>query len=188
MEKVLFLAFIIIIAGSCYGLPAVRTPLWLVNMTKRPPIDPHAGHDHKHGHHHDGIAEVVMEHLGNILWSFIFKKLLFECTSNHLCLNNITFLFLGGKFVFSAPGEHCPPGMAVLDDDTCHEALKLYNIDATDLHENKLLHPKGCHVMHLDGKWHFNTGGSPRGHITGGWHHDICLVQKFVLGRPIRGK
>ena len=26
----------------------------------------HIGHDHKHGHHHDGITEVVMEHLGNI--------------------------------------------------------------------------------------------------------------------------
>ena len=80
--------------------------------------------------------------------------------------------------MFSAPGEHCPPGMEVLDDDTCHEALKLYNIDATDLHENKLLHPKGCHVMHLDGKWHFNTGGSPWGHIMGGAHHDICLIQR----------
>ena len=91
--------------------------------------------------------------------------------------------------MFSAPGEHCPPGMAVLDDDTCHEALKLYNIDATDLHENTPLHPKGCHVMHLDGKWHFNTAESPRGHITGGWHHDICLVQKVVLGSgPSPGK
>ena len=26
----------------------------------------HAGHDHAHGHHHDGIKEVVMEHLGNV--------------------------------------------------------------------------------------------------------------------------
>ena len=69
MEKVLFLAIIIIIAGSSNGLPAVR-PAGPHDI-----IDPHAGHDHKHGHHHDGIAEVVMEHLGNILWSFIFKKL-----------------------------------------------------------------------------------------------------------------
>ena len=75
MEKVLFLAFIIIIAGSSNGLPAVRPPSWLVNMTKRPPTDPHANHDHKHGHHHDGIAEVVMEHLGNISWSLTLKNL-----------------------------------------------------------------------------------------------------------------
>ena len=71
MEKVLFLAIMIIIAGSSNGLPAVRP------AGPHGP-DPHAGHDHKHGHHHDGIAEVVMEHLGNILWSFIFKKLYFN--------------------------------------------------------------------------------------------------------------
>ena len=68
MEKVLFLAIIIIIAGSSNGLPAVRP------AGPHGP-DPHAGHDHKHGHHHDGIAEVVMEHLGNILWSLILKNL-----------------------------------------------------------------------------------------------------------------
>ena len=68
MEKFLLLAIIIIIAGSSNGLPAVRP------AGPHGP-DPHAGHDHKHGHHHDGITEVVMEHLGNILWSFIFKKL-----------------------------------------------------------------------------------------------------------------
>ena len=67
MEKVLFLAIIIIIAGSSNGLPAVRP------AGPHGP-DPHAGHDHKHGHHHDGIAEVVMEHLGNILWSLILKN------------------------------------------------------------------------------------------------------------------
>ena len=69
MEKVLFLAFIIIIAGSSNGLPALRL--------SGPPIpsmpDPHAGHDHKHGHHHDGIADVVMEHLGSISWSSTLK-------------------------------------------------------------------------------------------------------------------
>ena len=79
MEKVLFLAFIIIIAGSSNGLPAVRP------AGPHGP-DPHAGHDHKHGHHHDGIADVVMEHLGNISWSLTLKDwtcILFECTSNH---------------------------------------------------------------------------------------------------------
>ena len=69
MEKVLFLAIIIIIAGSSNGLPAVR-PAGPHDI-----IDPHAEHDHKHGHHHDGIAEVVMEHLGNILSSLILRNL-----------------------------------------------------------------------------------------------------------------
>ena len=68
MEKFLLLAIIIIIAGSSNGLPAVR-PAGPHDI-----IDPHAGHDHKHGHHHDGIAEVVMEHLGNILSSLILKN------------------------------------------------------------------------------------------------------------------
>ena len=68
MEKVLFLAIIIIIAGSSNGLPAVRP------AGPHGP-DPHAGHDHKHGHHHDGIADVVMEHLGNILSSLILRNL-----------------------------------------------------------------------------------------------------------------
>ena len=74
MEKVLLLAIIIIIAGSSNGLPAVKLAgppiLPMKNI-----IDPHAEHDHKHGHHHDGIAELVMEHLGNILSSLILKKL-----------------------------------------------------------------------------------------------------------------
>ena len=69
MEKFLLLAIIIIIVGSSNGLPAVR-PAGPHDI-----IDPHAGHDHKHGHHHDGIAEVVMEHLGNILSSSILKNL-----------------------------------------------------------------------------------------------------------------
>ena len=60
MEKVLLLAIIIIIAGSSNGLPAVKL------AGPHDIIDPHAGHDHKHGHHHDGISDVVMEHLGNI--------------------------------------------------------------------------------------------------------------------------
>ena len=67
MEKFLLLAIIIIIAGSSNGLPAVRP------AGPHGP-DPHAGHDHKHGHHHDGIAEVVMEHLGNILSSLILRN------------------------------------------------------------------------------------------------------------------
>ena len=60
MEKVLLLAIIIIIGGSSNGLPAVRFAGPLIST------DPHAEHDHKHGHHHDGISDVVMEHLGNI--------------------------------------------------------------------------------------------------------------------------
>ena len=55
MEKVLASALIITIAGLSNGKSLIPMP-W--------PVDPHAGHAHQHGHHHDGMAEVVMEHLG----------------------------------------------------------------------------------------------------------------------------
>ena len=53
MEKVLASALILTIAGFSSGmiLPG--------RLQKG-----HEGHDHQHGHHHDGVVEVVMEHLG----------------------------------------------------------------------------------------------------------------------------
>ena len=54
MEKVIASALILTIAGFSNGfiLPGL-------------PVEKgHEGHDHQHGHHHDGVVEVVMEHLG----------------------------------------------------------------------------------------------------------------------------
>ena len=52
MEKVIASALILTIAGFSNGvvLPGLQKG--------------HEGHDHQHGHHHDGVVEVVMEHLG----------------------------------------------------------------------------------------------------------------------------
>ena len=55
MEKVIAFALIITIAGFSNGKSLIPMP-W--------PVDPHAGHDHQQGQHHDGMVEVVMEHLG----------------------------------------------------------------------------------------------------------------------------
>ena len=61
-----FLFFgLVLIAGSsnaCPGLGGI--PPNILDILKE--MTGHIGHDHKHGHHHDGITEVVMEHLGNI--------------------------------------------------------------------------------------------------------------------------
>ena len=52
MEKVIASALILTIGGFSNGmiLPGLQKG--------------HEGHDHQHGHHHDGVVEVVMEHLG----------------------------------------------------------------------------------------------------------------------------
>ena len=58
MEKVIASALILTIAGFSNGfiLPGL-------------PVEKgHEGHDHQHGHHHDGVVEVVMEHLGKKKW------------------------------------------------------------------------------------------------------------------------
>ena len=96
-------------------------------------------------------------------------------------LSDIMFLLLGGKFVFSELGKPCPRGTEVLDDASCEEAMALYNIDFTDKHETTMMHPPGCHVMHVNGKWHFNFKGSPMGHRFAGPHHDICFK---AMGLP----
>ena len=54
MEKILFFALVIITAGFSNG-KSIR--------------DPHWGHDHHHGHHHDGVPGVVMEHLGKTFYT-----------------------------------------------------------------------------------------------------------------------
>ena len=85
-------------------------------------------------------------------------------------------LLVGGKFVFSELGKPCPKGTEVVDDASCEEAMALYNIDFKDKHEGpNPRHPTGCHVMHVGGKWHFNSAGSPMGHFLAGAHHDICF-------------
>ena len=85
-------------------------------------------------------------------------------------------LLLGGKFVFSELGKPCPKGTEVVDDASCEEAMALYNIEFKDKHEGpNMMHPTGCHVMHRNGKWHWNSKGSPMGHLFAGPHHDICF-------------
>ena len=54
MEKVLASALIITVAGFSSGM---ILPGQLVEPG-------HEGHDHQHGHHHDGVDALVMEHLG----------------------------------------------------------------------------------------------------------------------------
>ena len=69
-------------------------------------------------------------------------------------LDDIVFLLLGGKFVFSELGKPCQSGTEIVDDASCEEAMRLYNIDFSDKHETYRRHPTGCHVME-NGKWHF---------------------------------
>ena len=99
------------------------------------------------------------------------------------CLEDIMFLLLGGKFVFSELGKPCPRGTEVVDDASCEEAMALYNIEFKDKHEGpNMRHPTGCHVMHVGGKWHFNSAGSPMGHILAEAHHDICFKRMWTIG------
>ena len=57
---------LVLIAGSsnACGPQMSQIPLPILEILKE--LTGHFGHDHKHGHHHDGVTEVVMEHLGNI--------------------------------------------------------------------------------------------------------------------------
>ena len=68
MNPLLFFGLVLIAGSSnaCPGLGGI--PPNILDILKE--MTGHIGHDHKHGHHHDGITEVVMEHLGNIQVSF----------------------------------------------------------------------------------------------------------------------
>ena len=65
MNPLLFFGLVLIARSSnaCGpGMPS--TPPAILEILRE--LMGHIGHDHAHGHHHDGIGEVVMEHLGNI--------------------------------------------------------------------------------------------------------------------------
>ena len=68
MNPLLFFGLVLIagFSNACPGLGGI--PPNILDILKE--MAEHIGHDHKHGHHHDGIGEVVMEHLGNILVIF----------------------------------------------------------------------------------------------------------------------
>ena len=66
MNPLLFFGLVLIAgcSNACGpGFPG-NIPPGILDILKE--LTGHIGHDHKHGHHHDGINEVVMEHLGNI--------------------------------------------------------------------------------------------------------------------------
>ena len=65
MNSLLFLGLVLIARSSNACGPGIPSnPPAILDILKD--LLAHIGHDHKHGHHHDGINEVVMEHLGNI--------------------------------------------------------------------------------------------------------------------------
>merc|ERR1712141_410061 len=120
---------LVLIAGSsnACGPQMYQIPPNILDILKE--MTGHIGHDHKHGHHHDGITEVVMEHLGG---KYVFSELDRPC-----------------------PPGLMP---ACFDLECCLEAMQLYksNRRIKKITENDPTHPPGCHVMHATGEWHFN--------------------------------
>ena len=65
MNPLLFFGLVLIARSSNACGPGGFPPLEAI-LDYLKDLKEHAGHDHAHGHHHDGIKEVVMEHLGKV--------------------------------------------------------------------------------------------------------------------------